>query len=198
MTENKFSSISFCWRLTADRFSGAFLHHEAIPVDFLLVFLLLFLCSDSISPLCFIVVFILFSCSLLSPWCAHSRKPYKLISVKSSHWWLYGTMLHDHKILLSDEASVHLLLCPVHFVTCLILSRRLVPSFKRAWQVYDYDRILIFAATINSWNLSLLYVNMSSSCSLLTVSFSSYAFLAVSVWKEIATIFSRLKAGKSY
>lgn len=73
-------------------------------------------------------------------------------------------MLHDHKILPSDEASVHWLLCPVHFVRCLILSRRLVPSFKRAWQEYDYDRILIFVATINSWNLSPLYVNMNSSC----------------------------------
>lgn len=114
-------------------------------------FLLLFLCSDSfffpVLYSCF--YFVLLFC-LLSPWCAHSRKPYKLISVKSSHWWLYGTMLHGHKILLSDEASVHLLLCPVHFVSFLMLSRRLVPSLKRAWQDRDYDRILIFADAINS------------------------------------------------
>lgn len=159
MTEIKFSSIFFCWRLSADRFSGAFLHHEAMLVDFLL-FSLSPLCSARFFSLCFIAVFILLSCSLPSPWCAHSRKLYKLISVKSSHQWLYVTMPHDHKILLSDEASVHLLLCPVHFVRCLILSRRLISSLKRAWQESDYERILIFADEINSWNLSALYVNM--------------------------------------
>lgn len=82
-------------------------------------------------------------------------------------------MLHGHKILLSDEASVYLLLCPVYFERCLILSRRLVPLLKKAWQEYDYDRILIFADAINSWNLSALYVNMSSSHTLLTISLSS-------------------------
>lgn len=116
-------------------------------------FLLLFLCSDSFfffSPVLYSCFYFVVLFCLLSPWCAHNRKPYKLISVKSSHWWLYGTMLHGDKILLSDEASVHLLLCPVHFVGCLMLSRRLVTSLKRAWQEHDYDRILIFADVINS------------------------------------------------
>lgn len=113
-------------------------------------FFILFLCLDRSFPVLYSCFYFGLLFCLLSPWCAHSRKPYKLISVKSSHRWLYETMLHGHKTLLSDEASVHLLLCPVDFVRCLILSRTLVPSLKRAWQEHDYERILIFANAINS------------------------------------------------